>query len=36
MNDRNKVKPNGKLTVKIIIPVLLVCIVIGIWVVKNS
>jgi len=36
MNDENTIKSKKSMVVKIIIPVLLICIVFGIWAVKNS
>ena len=36
MSDENAIKPKKGIALKIIIPVLLVCIIIGIWAVKNN
>ena len=36
MNNESEVKSKGSLAIKIIIPILLLCVVAGIWAVKNS
>ena len=36
MDDENTMKSKKGIAIKIIIPILLVCVVVGIWIVKNS